>query len=69
MACQCYAVEKTVSYSFATLKIHVLKISAGFLFTAQLICPSSDLGELSSRCGDNLMPVFIQTSLTPLKFV
>lgn len=51
--------KKPVSYTIATLKIHLLKISAGFLFTAQLMCPSSDLGELSLRCGDNLMPIFI----------
>lgn len=62
MAYQCHAVgkkKKPVSYTIATLKIRILKISAGFLFTAQLMCPSSDLGELSLRCGDNLMPIFI----------
>lgn len=56
-----------MSNTLATLKIHVLKINAIFLFTAQLTCPSSDLGELSSRCGGNLMAVVIHTSATPLK--
>lgn len=51
----------------ATLKIHLLKISASFFFTAQLTCLSSDLGELSSGCGVNLMAIVIHTSETPLK--
>lgn len=56
-----------MSYTLATLKIQVLKINGDFLFSAQLTCPSSDLGEPSSGCGGNLMAVVIQPSATPLK--
>lgn len=56
-----------MSYTLAALKIHVLKINASFLFTAKLTCPSSDLGELSSRCGGNLIAVVSLTSASPLK--
>jgi len=56
-------------YTSATLNIHVLRINASFPFTGQLTCPSSDLGELSSGYGGNLMAVVIHTSATPLKLV
>lgn len=58
---------RIMSYTLATFKIHVLKINAIFLFTAQLIYRSSNLGELCWRCGGNLMAVVIHTCATPLK--